>query len=92
MTNYYINNPIPLVKDSKGNILEYIVDTRYAQYIRFKVSRNTMEVYFGLKNNKLCWEQHDLLSVDPNAPLTPDIVIDLIRNWFDEQNFKKDFK
>ena len=92
MTNYYINNPIPLAKDSKGNVLEYIVDTQYPQYMRFKVSRKTMEVYFGVLDNELCWKKYDLLSVDPNAPLTPDSVIDQIRNWFDEQIFKKDFK
>ena len=84
MTNYYINKPIPLVVEG-DKVLEYIVDAQYVEPVRFKVSCKSLEVYLGVKNDELYWERQDILSLKPITVLTPEVVKNLVKQWFEER-------
>lgn len=89
-----INQPKPLMKDSNGTVLSYLVDARkdynkdnkfYRESIRFKISKNNMEVYYGD-----FWEKKDILTVIGDNEFTPSYVKEVVSNWWKDKEFAED--
>lgn len=90
--NPFIYPPKAIV-DNNNIIVEYIVDayrdrkfndTYTREYLRFKISTNNIEVYYGNCNNTLLWEKYDIYSVK-NIYLSPDFAKEQVKEWFKEK-------
>ena len=88
----YIFPPKAFIDDKTLNI-EYIVDSfrdrkfndMYTrEYIRFKVTKNSMEVYYGNVNNELLWERYDIISTK-SIDFGSTFVKNQIKDWFKEK-------
>ena len=96
-----IYKPKPLVVDENGKVLEYIVDTfvdhhvegnlppddYYREYIRFKVSKNTLEAYFGEMCGGLVFEKKDLLSVSKDIEFDAKYAVSRVKDWYEEKAY-----
>jgi hypothetical protein len=84
----------PFVRDEDGKVLSYIVDafkdhatnkSIYRESIRFKVTKNNMEVYYGGT-----WNKFDIYTVCHNEDFTKNYVKEVIDNWWKDKEFVED--